>query len=101
MSRDSNRSGDRRRLPGPPRVLSDLEQAVAPPRALHVIVPHEAWRRARTAALDSGLAFKDYMALLMLSARPIRSQGDGQAAAAVDADGHGPAGSSHEDGPRP
>lgn len=54
-------------------------QPLDPPRTLHVVVPHEAWRRARSAALDSGLAFKDYMALLMLSARPLRGQDAGDA----------------------
>lgn len=85
------------RWPGLGQVVG---QADAPPRTLHVSVPHEAWRRARSAALDSGLAFKDYMALLMLSARPILIHGDDQAAAAlVNAEAKGQGTPSQEDGP--
>lgn len=46
--------------------------------ALHVIVPSEARQRAKIAALQSGLPFKDYVARLLFNARPFADQAEGR-----------------------
>lgn len=40
-------------------------------RDLHIRVPIGSWRRAKIAAIDSGMSFKDYMSRIMSDAKPI------------------------------
>ena len=41
---------------------------------LHVRIPLEAWTRARIAALQSGMPFKDYLTSLLFAAKPLESE---------------------------
>lgn len=43
-------------------------------RAVHLLVPEEAHRRAKLAAVSSGIPFKEFMARLMLAAQPLTPQ---------------------------
>ncbi len=43
---------------------------------LHVVVPLEGHKRARIAAMQSGLSFKLYMSFLLMSAKPLNIKTD-------------------------